>query len=301
MTTLIQRMREELVRRNYAETTTRTYLQVIEDFRRYVQKRLDHLGPDDIRRYQVYLLEERKLGVGTVVSYIAARRFFYVKTLKRRDMKEDLPYPHSAKHKRRLPTILTPEEVSRLIDAARNLFHYAMLLTMYSAGLRRSELCRLKVSNIDSGRMMIRIERGKGGVDREVPLSQKLLATLREYWRWMRPKTYLFPGTVNGWRADKPITAKVIWEAVQQAAHKAGIEKHVTPHTLRHCFATHLLEAGADLRTIQVLMGHKDIEATTRYLHVSTKRLQAAANPLEKIAVSGPARLQRSRKLHKPE
>lgn len=301
MTTLIQRMREELVRRNYAETTTRTYLQVIEDFRRYVQKRLDHLGPDDIRQYQVYLLEDRKLGVGTVVSYIAALRFFYVKTLKRRDMKEDLPYPHSAKHKRRLPTILTLEEVSRLIDAARNLFHYAMLLTMYSAGLRRSELCRLKVSNIDSGRMMIRIERGKGGVDREVPLNQKLLTTLREYWRWMRPKTYLFPGTMNGWRADKPITAKVIWEAVQQAARKAGIEKHVTPHTLRHCFATHLLEAGADLRTIQVLMGHKDIEATTRYLHVSTKRLQAAVNPLEKIAVSGPARLQRSRKLHKPE
>jgi integrase/recombinase XerD len=117
----------------------------------------------------------------------------------------------------------------------------------------------------------------------------------------MRPKTYLFPDTENGWRADKPITAKVIWEAVQKAARKAGIEKHVTPHTLRHCFATHLLEAGADLRTIQVLMGHKDIEATTRYLHVSTTRLQAVANPLERIQVSGPARLQRSRKLHKPE
>jgi site-specific recombinase XerD len=246
------------------------------------------------------LLEDRKLEVGTVVSYIAALRFFYVKTLKRRDMKEDLPYPNSPKHKRRLPTILTLEEVSRLIDCARNLFHYAMLLTMYSAGLRRSELCQLKVSNIDSGRMVIRIERGKGGVDREVPLNQKLLTTLREYWRWMRPKTYLFPGTSNGWRADKPITAKVIWEAVQHAARKAGIEKHVTPHTLRHCFATHMLEAGADLRTIQILMGHKDIEATTRYLHVSTKRLQAATNPLERIPVSGPARLQRSRKLHKP-
>jgi site-specific recombinase XerD len=291
-------MREELIRRNYAETTIRTYLQVIEDFRRYLQKRLDHLGPDDIRRYQVHLLEERKLGVGTVGSYIAALRFFYVKTLKRRGMKEDLPYP---KRNRCLPTILTPEEVSRWIDSARNLFHYAMLLTMYSAGLRRSELCRLKVSNIDSGRMMIRIERGKGGVDREIPLNQKLLTTLREYWRWMRPKTYLFPGTRNGWRADKPITSKVIWEAVQQAARKAGIQKHVTPHTLRHCFATHMLEAGADLRTIQVLMGHKDIEATTRYLHVSTKRLQAATNPLEGIPVSGPARLQRSRKLHKPE
>jgi site-specific recombinase XerD len=157
-------MREELVRRNYAETTMRSYLQTIEDFRRYVGKRLDQLGPDEIRRYQVYLLEERKLGVGTVVNHIAALRFFYVKTLKRRDMKEDLPYPHSAKHTRRLPIILSTEEMSRLIDSAQNLFHYAMLLTMYSAGLRRSELCRLKVSNIDSGRMMIRIERGKGDV-----------------------------------------------------------------------------------------------------------------------------------------
>jgi site-specific recombinase XerD len=149
--------------------------------------------------------------------------------------------------------------------------------------------------------MMLRIERGKGDVDREVPLNQKLLQTLRDYWRWMRPKNYLFPGTVNGWRADKPITAKVIWEAVQLAAKRAGIEKHVTPHTLRHCFATHLLEAGTDLRTIQVLMGHKDIEATARYLHVSTKRLQAATNPLEQIAVSGTAQRKRSRRLHKPE
>jgi integrase len=224
-------MREEFVRRNYAETTARTYLQVIKDFRRYADKRLDQLGPDDIRQYQVYLLEERKLGVGTVVSYMAALRFFYIKTPKRRDMKEDLPYPHSAKHKRRLSVILSTEEMSQLIDSAQN---YAMLLTMYLAGLRRSELCRLKVSNIDSGRMMIRIERGKGDVDREVPLSQKLLTTLREYWRWMRPKTYLVLGTENGWRADRPITAKVIWEAVQKATRKAGIEKHVTPHTLRH-------------------------------------------------------------------
>jgi site-specific recombinase XerD len=297
----MQRMREELVRRNYAETTIRSYLQAIEDFRRFAPKRLDHLGPDEIRRYQVHLLEERKLEVSTVAYRVAALRFFYVRTLKRPAMKEELPYPHAPKHTRRLPTILTAEEVSRLIDSARNLFHYAMLLTMYSAGLRRSELCKLKVSNIDSGRMVIRIERGKGGVDREVPLNPKLLTTLREYWRWMRPKIYLFPGTSNGWRADKPITPKVIWEAVQAAARKAGIQKHVTPHTLRHCFATHMLEEGADLRTIQVLMGHKDIEATTRYLHVSPKRLQAATHPLERIPVSGPARLQRSRKLHKPE
>ena len=301
MTVLTQRMREELVRRNYAQTTIRTYLMAIEEFRRHVEKRLDHLGPDDIRQYQVALLEDKKLAVGTVALRVSALRFFYLKVLKKRALKDELPYPKNPKWARRLPTILTPEEMTRLIDSARNLFHYAMLLTMYSCGLRRSELCRLKVGNIDSQRMLLRVERGKGGVDREIPLNQKLLETLRTYWRWMHPKTYLFPGTENGWRADKPITPKVIWEAVQEAAKRAGITKHVTPHTLRHCFASHLLEAGADLRTIQVLMGHRDIEATTRYLHVSPKHLQVAVNPIEQISVSGPANLKRSRKLHKPE
>src|SRR3954453_11945914 len=184
-----------------------------------------------------FVTGRKEAGRGTVAYRVAALRFFYVRTLKRTAMKEDVPYPNASRHTRRLPTILTPEEVSRLIDSARNLFHYAMLLTMYSAGLRRSELCKLKVNNIDSGRMVIRVERGKGGVDREVPLHPKLLTTLRAYWRWMRPKTYLFPGTRNGWRADKPITPKVIWEAVQHAARKVGIQKHVTPHTLRHASA----------------------------------------------------------------
>lgn len=301
MTVLTQRMRDELVRRNYAQTTIRTYLMAIEEFRRHAEKRLDHLGPEDIRQYQVALLEDKKLAVGTVALRVSALRFFYLKVLKKRALKDELPYPKNPKWARRLPTILTPEEMTRLIDSARNLFHYAMLLTMYSCGLRRSELCRLKVSNIDSQRMVLRVERGKGGVDREIPLNQKLLETLRTYWRWMHPKTYLFPGTENGWRADKPITPKVIWEAVQEAAKRAGITKHVTPHTLRHCFASHLLEAGTDLRTIQVLMGHRDIEATTRYLHVSPKHLQVAVNPIEQIPVSGPANLKRSRKLHKPE
>lgn len=286
MTILLQRMREELVRRTYSETTIRSYLHAVETFRQHVQKRLDHLGPDDLRRYQVYLLEDRKLANGTVVIQISALRFFYMKVLKRRDMKEDLPYP---KRLKQLPVVLSQEEVSRLIDSARNLFHRAMLLTMYAAGLRRSELCCLKVSNIDSRRMMLRIERGKNGVDRDVPLSPKLLQTLREYWRWMRPKTYLFPGTQNGWRADKPITPKVIWEAVQQAAERADIQKHVTPHTLRHSYATHLLEAGADIRTIQMLIGHADLTHTTVYLHLSQKHLQAAPNPLDHVQVSSAA------------
>jgi len=167
--------------------------------------------------------------------------------------------------------------------------------------VRRSELRRLKVGNIDSQRMMLRVEQGKGGIDRDIPLSPQLVETLREYWRWMRPKTYLFPGTVNGWRADKPITSKVIWEAVHGAALQAGIRKRVSPHTLRHSYATHLLEEGADLRTIQLLLGHADLSHTTVYLHLSQKHLQAVPNLLERIQVSGTDRLQRSRRLHKPQ
>jgi len=142
---------------------------------------------------------------------------------------------------------------------------------------------------------------GKGGIDREVPLSKKLLGALREYYRWMRPQTYLFPGTVNNWRADKPITEKIVWQAVREASIRAGIKKRVTPHTLRHCFATHLLESGADLRSIQMMLGHSDLEATTVYLHLSRRHLQATANPLEQISVSNPAKLPRSRRLRKPQ
>ncbi len=188
-------------------------------------------------------------------------------------MKEDLPYP---KRPKTLPVVLSPEEAGRLIDSAKNLFHRAMLMTLYGCGLRRAELCRLKVANIDSKRMMLRIEQGKNRVDRDVPLSQELLETLRESWRWMRPATYLFPGTEKGWRTDKPITSKVIWEAVRDAAKKA------------HCETGHA--AGADLRTIQLLLGHADMSHTTKYLHLSQKRLQAAPNPLAQIQVSSAKR-----------
>jgi integrase/recombinase XerD len=297
VTKLLQRLHDELVRRHYATTTRESYLKILKAFHRHIGKRLDHVGPDDLRRYQVYLLEERKLAVGTVVAQIAALRFFFLRVLKRRDMKEDLPYP---KRPRRLPIILSPEEVQRLIAGAQNLFHRTMLMTLYGGGLRRSELLHLKVSDIDSQRMVLRIERGKGGHDREVPLSPTLLIALREYWRWMRPQTYLFPGTRNGWRADKPLTARVIWEAVRSATRAAGIDKHVSPHTLRHSYATHLLEAGADLRTIQVLLGHADLSHTTVYLHLSRRHLQAAPNPLEDLQVPKPVVLHRSRLLRKP-
>jgi len=233
-----------------------------------------------------------------VVVNVCALRFLCIKVLKRRDMKEDLPYP---KQRQRLPVILSPGEVAQLIGAASNLYHRTILMTLYSTGLRRAELCRLKVSDIDSKRMMVRVIQGKGGIDREVPLSKKLLVALREYYRWMRPETYLFPGTVNHSRADKPITEKVVWQAVREACTRAGIKKRVSPHTIRHCFATHLLESGADLRSIQMMLGHSDLEATTVYLHLSRRHLQSAANPLDQIITTNPAQLPRSRRLRKPK
>lgn len=298
LTTLIHRMREELVRRNYAATTIHSYLKAVEHFSQHIRTPLDQLGPDDIRSYHAYLLEHRKLAVNTVVLNICALRFLYIKVLKRRDMKEDLPYP---KQRLRLPVILSPAEVAQLIAAASNLYHRTMLMTLYSTGLRRAELCRLKVSDIDSKRMMLRVIQGKGGIDREVPLNRKLLGALREYYRWMRPQTYLFPGTVNHLRGDKPISEKIVWQAVREACERAGIKKRVTPHTLRHCFATHLLESGADLRSIQMMLGHSDLEATTVYLHLSRRHLQATRNPLEQINVATPSPVKLSRRLRKPQ
>ncbi len=219
MTHLHKMMLEELQRRNYSQTTVNAYLKMIETFAKHFNKTPDQLGADEIRSYQVHLLKERKLGARTVGHHTAALRFFYCKILKRNYPVEEVPYP---KAPRRLPNILTQEEAVRLIDSASNLFHRTMLMTLYSTGIRRAELCALKVEDIDSKRMILHIQQGKRNRDRDVPLSPKLLETLREYWRWMRPKTYLFPGTKDGWRADKPITAKVLWEACREAAAACG-------------------------------------------------------------------------------
>jgi len=298
VTTLQQRLREEMVRRNYSPSTIRTYLHALRTCERYHRGRpLQRLGPDALRRYHAHLFEEKKLAVGTVGLHVAALRFVFVRLLKRRELKEELPTP---KRQRRLPTVLSPDEVRRLIAGAKNLYHRTMLMTLYGTGLRRSELLQLKVCDIDSQRMVLRVERGKGGNGREVPLSASLLAALRAYDRWMRPQTYLFPGTRDGWRADRPLTSKVVWEAVRFAATAAGIDRRVSPHTRRHSYATHLLEAGADLRTIQVLRGHADLTHTTVYLHLSQRHLQAAPNPLEQLQVPAAMVLHRSRLLRKP-
>jgi integrase/recombinase XerD len=297
VTKLLQCLRDELVRRDYAATTIRSYVQIVKAFRQHTGARLDRITPAQLRRYHLFLLEGRRLAIGTVVTQICALRFFCRYVLHRRDVREDLPYP---KERLRLPVVLSPDEVQRLIASAKNLYHRTLLLTLYGAGLRRAEVCELKVRDIDSHRMVLRVERGKGGRDRDIPLSPTLLAALREYYRWMRPQTYLFPGTRHGWRTDAPITAKVVWDAVQDAKRKAGIAKRVTPHTLRHTYATHLLEAGADLRTIQLLLGHADLSHTTVYLHLSRRHLHAAPNPLEQLQVPAPVVLPRSRLLRKP-
>jgi len=174
-----------------------------------------------------------------------------------------------------------------------------MLMTLYSTGMRRAELCQLKVQDIDGERMIIHIRQGKSGKDRDVPLDPKLRETLRAYYRWMKPRTYLFPGTEQGWRADKPITAKVLWQACREAAQRAGITKRVSPHLVRHSFATHLIENGADLPTVQTLLGHADLRATSIYLHLSQRHLKAAGTPLDQIEVTALDTVKRSRKLHK--
>src|SRR5258708_39435151 len=231
MTQLRQKMLEELQRRNYSHRTSKTYIRIVAEFAKHFHQPPNKLGPEQIRQYQAYLFQTKKLAPATVSQYVSALRFLFVKTLRRHFLAEHIPFPKSP---RRLPIILGPEEVTQLINSTRNLYHRTLLMTLYSTAMRRSELCHLKVSDIDSQRMMIRINQGKGRHDRDVPLSPKLLETLRVYWRWMKPRTYLFPGTVKGMRADLPITPNIVWLACRQAAQAAGIDKPIHPHSLRH-------------------------------------------------------------------
>lgn len=289
-------MLEELQRRNFSPTTIRSYLYAVERFARHFKCRPDRLNHTHLRSYQAHLLRTGQLQPKTVRLHVSALRFFFVKTLRRRYLLDDTPYP---KAPQRLPSILSVEEMARLIEAADGLYHRTMVMMLYATGMRSAELLQLQVVDIDSRRMLIHIRQGKGGRDRYVPLSPTLLATLRVYYRWMRPQTWLFPGTVHNWRADKPITKRVLWDAVVTAATRAGFRKRVSPHLIRHSYATHLLEGGADLRTIQLLLGHVNIRHTALYLHLSQKHLQAVANPLDALTISGPDTARRSRLKHR--
>jgi site-specific recombinase XerD len=291
-------MLEELQRRNYSQSTVRAYIRAVQQLAAYFHQRPDQLGPEHMRLFQSHLFRERKLNARTIVQYSAALRFFFVKTLKRHYMLENIPLP-LPKEPRKLPTVLSQGEVTALIESASNLMHRAILMTLYATGMRRAELCQLRVSDIDKERMVIHIRQGKGQRDRDVDLSESLLETLREYWRWMKPKTYLFPGTVKGWRADVPITGKVVWAACQEAAQRAGIQKHVYPHLIRHCHATHWLEAGGDLLVLQKLLGHAKLEHTVKYLHLSRRHLLGVANPLDNLTVTSTAQQAKRSRLKK--
>jgi integrase/recombinase XerD len=275
-------MLEELQRRNYAENTIRHYLRAVEDFARRFRCSPDRLGPRHIREYQAELFQKRKLSANSIGQHLAALRFFYIKTLRRAWSLADTPYP---KKTHPLPTVLSRDEVAQLLHAARTPAERILLMTLYATGARNSELTHLRVSDVDSQRMVVHIRGGKGRKDRDIMLSPKLLTALRTHWRFYhrKPSTWLFPST---YCKDRPIDTKTVWYACQKSAQRAGLQKHVHPHTLRHCFATHLYEAGTDLRAIQVLLGHEDLKDTLIYVHLAIQRLNATASPLDSLSIN---------------
>jgi len=275
---------EELERRNYSQATAHTYIDAIRRFAAHFHRSPDLLGPLEIREYQLHLYQ-RKLHPQTIRVHTAALRFFYRKVLHQRLSADDLPLPKLLR--RQIPIVLSPDEVTRMIDATPNLRHRTILMTLYSTGIRRSELCHLRPEDIDKERMIVRIRQGKGGKDREVPLSPKLLEQLRTYYRSVKVRNgWMFPSLLTR-RPDQPITQKAVWHACREATRRAGITKAVHPHTLRHSFATHLFDSGAELPVIQTLLGHADPRDTMIYLHLATRKLREAPNPLEMLNLPG--------------
>jgi integrase/recombinase XerD len=284
MTPLRQRMLEDMGIRNFAENTQLSYLQQVSLYARYFDRSPDELGPEQVRAYQVHLTKTRKLAPGTVSIATAALRFLYRVTLKQDWAPDDIPRP---KLPFKLPVILSPEEVMQFLDSIASLKHRTILTTAYAAGLRVSEATNLKITDIDSKRMMLRVDQGKGRKDRDVMLSPRLLQDLRSYWKVTRSKGWLFPGDIPG----RPITTGAVELACRKAHRASGIHKPITPHSLRHAFATHLLESGTDLRKIQLLLGHRSLATTSRYLKVATSTVCATTSPfdlLPKVAPPAP-------------
>jgi integrase/recombinase XerD len=277
MTPLRKRMFDELQLRNYADFTIERYLDAVQKFAEFFGKSPQKLGSEQVRKFLLHLIQKRKLAPSTVQIHRAALKFLYVKTLRQPWFDECIP---RARKRQRLPAVLSAEEITRILDRTTNLKHWIMIATFYATGLRCNELRNLKTSDIDSQRMVIHVREGKGGVPRDIGLSPALLERLRVHWRWGRPKDWLFPSKM---RPQQPLERKTIRLTCNIAGRRAGIDKPVTPHVFRHSFATHMLEAGADLRTIQVLLGHADIQTTARYLRVSTRRMQAAPSPFDAL------------------
>ena len=274
MTPLRQRMIDDIKVRNLSPKTQVAYVTQVARFAKYFGKSPEVLGPEEIRTYLVYLVNEKHVSWSLFNQTCCALKFLYRVTLPRDWHVEHIPFPRQEK---RLPIALSVSEVARFLDAIPNLKHHAILMTAYSAGLRTSEVVRLRLGDIDSQRMMIRIEQGKGHKDRYVMLSPKLLELLRAYWRVVRPKDWLFPGS----KPNRPIDITMVQKAAQKASVQSGLRKRVTVRALRHSFATHLLEAGTNVRIIQVLLGHRSLQTTARYTHVSATTICATSSPLD--------------------
>ena len=274
MTPLRQRMLEDMGVRNLAPNTQSAYLQQVSAYARYFHRSPEELGVEQVRDYQVYLTQTRKLSPATISVVCGALRFLYKVTLKRDWAVDEIPMP---KRPFKLPVVLSRDEVTRFLASIDSLMHRTILMTAYAAGLRISEVTHLKVTDIDSARMVLRVDQGKGRKDRYVMLSPRLLEALRVYWRSARPTTWLFPGELPG----QPITRGAVELACQKAHRASGVQKPVTPHSLRHAFATHLLESGTDVRTIQLLLGHRSLGTTSRYLKVATSTVCATTSPFD--------------------
>jgi integrase/recombinase XerD len=277
MTPLRLRMIEDMQIRNLAPVTQTCYVQQVSLFARHFGQSPERLGREEIRAYQIYLARDKQQAASSISVAVAALRFLYTVTLKRDwIVDEDIP---TGRQPRTLPDVPSQAEVGRLLAAVMDLKQRVILTICYAAGLRISEAVHLKPAAIDSQRMVIRVEQGKGRKDRYVMLSPKLLDMLRHYWRATHPTDWLFPGE----RAGQPITKAAVERVCRQARERAGITRPITPHSLRHAFAVHLLEAGTDLRTIQLLLGHRDLRTTLQYLRIATSTVCATASPLDSL------------------
>ncbi len=276
MTELRRRMLEELRLRNYSPNTITVYLRCVAQFAQHFRLSPDRLGPKHVRQYQLFLVERKKVSWALFTQTVCALRFFYQHTLHRNWMIEYIPYP---RHEEKLPVVLSPTEVAAVFAATCNLKHRTILMTIYAGGLRVSEVTHLRVADIDSQRQVICVRQGKGRKDRQVMLSPKLLEALRIYWKSYRPTVWLFPGE----SPERPVSSETVRRVCRQAGEAAHLSKPISPHTLRHCFATHLLEHEIDLRRIQLLLGHRNLKTTAKYLHVSNLAVRTTVSPLDRL------------------
>jgi integrase/recombinase XerD len=273
---LRDRMIEEMKLRNFSAATQKSYLYTVTRLAKYYRRPPDQLDREEIRSFLVHLTTERKLSPNTMTGFIYGLRFFYNETLGWDETKLFIP---PRKKSSSLPEVFSPSEIVRLIDAARGLKQRVLLMTAYSAGLRVGELVKLKIIDIDAARMTIRVKQGKGGKDRYAILSHNLLTELRTYWKRYRPSIWLFPNRAK----NGPLSRNEAWHIFNQAKRRAGIKKGRGIHTLRACFATHLLEAGVDLRSIQFLLGHSSILSTQRYLRLQPQNMGSTVSPLDML------------------